>query len=366
MVTPPDSGQFVQTFFHLYERLSSKPFPKVLGDFPQTMFGGPTGILPGLTPYLYLLYETANLPWPQIKTTLDARVEESYLIPANNKCLVAFSAGKDSVVSALLAQQAGRDVTLFHVAGINRSYGNERQYAQRLAKAMNLPMVVREIDARGKCDYAENPTKNHLIQAFMVEHGIATGCTEFCWGAHPYFTLENSNLRFNNSDTAEYFALLKEFYRAYIPSYRDYFPVQNETDAFIKLNKLRPDMLKVDMVCSCSMPVYRKPHLRAVNMKKYGVELETGRCGSCQKCATEYIHKAILGVVPLNAGFFQHSVDVCRSHRYEDCAVDKDFSGAPENEIMEYFVHFDDLPTIPGWEAFDPKKQTLLQYMQGR
>lgn len=317
-VTPLDdtlTGPFYETFAALYENLSVKPLPNRLPVIPPgllTMSGGAVAsLLPGLRPFLGALYQAAGEAYiPEVAEKFDPQPFTS--VPANDNVMVAFSGGKDSLAAALKLKEQGRNVTLCHVRGINRAYPHEIYYSAALADKLGMPLVELKVQVTGSGDFVENPVKNHFILALMVEYGWRQGISTYAFGCDDHLgTTVNPN--YNMSDAIELFALLVPFYRQYMPQFNVVNPIANGTDAYYTVYRLRPDLFKEGAFASCMMPSYRKPAIRKANLAK-GIKLEESRCGSCKKCAYEYIHAALFGVSDYDATYFGRCIESLRKH----------------------------------------------------
>jgi hypothetical protein len=113
--------------------------------------------------------------------------------------------------------------------------------------------------------------------------------------------------------------------------------VKNTTDSYRVILNYK-DANLMPYILSCVSPYRFRGGWRKGNMEKYGVPLWPGRCGSCYKCAVEYLHMVAFGKLKLNSKFAQHCWDVL----YKTGAR---ISGDPRksftrNEAAEYF--FDD------------------------
>ena len=164
-----EHGPFYDTWSYLYERLTTKPLPQVLGANDRAA----VRLLPGLDAYVDILYAACGeTNRPGIVARGSAR---TYDLPASKKALVAFSGGKDSVATAISLRKE-YDVKLYHLSGINHGYSHERNYCDELASMLGLPLVVRNVHIKVEkgCPFKENPVKNQLIQAAMLEYGLPT------------------------------------------------------------------------------------------------------------------------------------------------------------------------------------------------
>lgn len=232
-------------------------------------------------------------------------------IERNNKIVVAFSGGKDSVSTAMKYKNMGKDVQLFYVSGINKSYPDEMEHAQTIAKTLGLPLHIDYVKQGGKTSFKESPIKNQIIASmalnFAVEH---CGCCSVAFGDFVTDNVNNSQFYESWSDTQEMWDAWLELVRLYVPNVELLIPFNtyNETLDIITDNKELQSL-----TCSCILPYRFRKMTREGNIKKYNVDLLPNRCGSCWKCCTEYIFMVDKGVVPINEEFYKHCLDFLKS-----------------------------------------------------
>src|ERR1700730_2276405 len=220
LYTDAEQGAFLSTFSYLYEQLSVKPLPASLAPLPS-----------GLRPYLSLVYSAFGQLPPGFA---EAPVQEATVTTRPKDLLLAFSGGKDSLAVALLAREAGYNVTLYHIAGVNAAFTkSELEHARRLAELLQLPLVVRELKlGKSAKFYTEHPIKNHLILAMMAQYGLPLGTTTYALAnVTDDYAVSQANADANLSDFLELYESLVPFYRQYLPSFNLYFPLRNTTHA---------------------------------------------------------------------------------------------------------------------------------------
>ena len=315
----PEAGTYFNTFSYLYEQLSTSPLPATLGT--DTFFPPPTG----LGRYLELLYNYCGQQ-PPLLTTGPPLPQRP--LPASRKVLLAFSGGKDSVACAIKLKQE-YEVTLFFVRGANRSYTSELKYSRVLAEMLGLPLVERGLTVRGNCKpFAENPVKNHLIEAMMVDYGLQHGITNYAFGSgSKHNSADTINPLFSMSDAAELYEELERFYQRAMPAFRSLHLHNNNTDSYWTICTQRPDIARAYAYQSCMMPDFRRPHVRQACERRGVTWLEKSRCGNCMKCAEEYIHNVLFGMAPYNRAYLERCVACLERSAYQDVIADKSLAG---------------------------------------
>lgn len=281
--TDIDGGYFTDTMLRIYKGCNSIKLPKVWQ--PKIMLGQKIGLPSTIEPYLDTVYGFINNQSYEIKSPNTN--PPIYNIKPTNKMLVGFSGGKDSVAVALWAKEQGYEVTLYHVIGINKSYPNEVDYAISLAKELGMPIIVKTLKTKGKSDYMDNPVKNQLILAGMVQYGLKHGITNFTLGDFYNDTLEVSNYECNLSDAKEMWDSIEHFFKYSMPAFKYHHIFKNYTECYIQILKIQPALL--DKVMGCVAPLRFRQSYKDHNEDKFKIKLLDNRCGSCWKCCAEYL-----------------------------------------------------------------------------
>ncbi len=354
-----EHGPFYDTWSYLYERLTTKPLPQVLGANDRAA----VRLLPGLDAYVDILYAACGeTNRPGIVARGSAR---TYDLPASKKALVAFSGGKDSVATAI-ALRKEYDVKLYHLSGINHGYSHERNYCDELASMLGLPLVVRNVHIKVEkgCPFKENPVKNQLIQAAMLEYGLRNGITTYAFGSgggDPE-DLSKINPLYCMSDFAGLFRQATAFFQKYVSAYTCLHPFTMETEAYWTIFQECPEILRRQKHTSCIMPVYRKPMLHAANIRA-GVALEKSRCGTCNKCAYEYLHMVLFGLTDYKKEYAAKCVkSICDRVKTDVYDQARRFT---ENEALGVYIDFALLRReYAAWADFDPAHGSFVKYLE--
>lgn len=368
--TDIEHGHFYDKWSLLYEQLTTLPLPAVLGQVPQAhaMFTSPDRDLlwPGLEPYLEILYKAVGSPMPVVNVIQTDYFAKRLETTQKQSVLLAFSGGKDSVATALLLKK-NYDVTLYHLRGINHGYSHEVDYCRKLALMMELPLVERRVHIKVDkgCPFKENPIKNQLIQAAMLEYGLRNNVRRFAFGSgggDDITDMSEINPLYCMSDFAGSFAAATEYFYKYVADYSCLHLFHTDTEAYWYIYNARPDMMRECSFSSCIMPVYRKPMLHRANVKLFPA-LETSRCGTCNKCAYEYIHRVLFGVAEFVDVYFAKCVASIVKHMDTDVKV----QGATytENEALETYIDFELLQEeYTVWADFDPTFDNFTEYVK--
>lgn len=316
-----EEGYFTRLFDEILVRCSVKPLPKVWYSLPED-----------IKEYFDIVYNFAGYKYKIINPIKEI---PRFDIPESNKILVAFSGGKDSVAAAIKARKLGYEPILYFMKGINRSYPDELNHAKMIADKLEMEMVIREVKIVGKCDYLENPMKNQYIQAAMAQYGIENGIHLHCFGNTLHDDISTANIDRNMSDTLEVYNVIEKFFKRRIPNYRCITLLESTGESYYIIAKEYPELL--DLIGSCMTPYRYKNKLRKINMKKYNITLPEGRCGSCYKCAVEYLTRIILFNEKGNKEYINKCINLLReaSEPVYNMKFDKN---TPNNVILENWI----------------------------
>ena len=84
----------------------------------------------------------------------------------HNKAVVAFSGGLDSVYQSFILREQGYDVTLLHVANMNRyTNGQEVKVAKEFAEKFNFPVEIVKFSAKPS---VKSGMRIHLRLLFVI------------------------------------------------------------------------------------------------------------------------------------------------------------------------------------------------------
>lgn len=251
------------------------------------------------------------------------------------RAVIGFSGGKDSLAAAIKMRGMGAEPVLFHVAGLNRAYPQEQVAVARLAALLDAEYVIFKIRNSGTTATAEHPLKNQLILSFMVDFGIKNGgIAVYANGNFLSEKAANSSRHFNFTDAIEMQAAANQFFSSCVDGYagRDAI-LYAESESMKIVNEHLPAAF--ESLESCMTGLRYKANIRAANTRKFPkVPLLRGRCGSCYKCASEYLHLVSFGLYPEVEGYVNHCLNIMRAW------VPKLSAEAPETVSLARAVSF--------------------------
>ncbi len=299
---------------------------------------------------IYSLYSVKNLP---AKLNIDSRLRRLLNLinkASNRKALkgndvnlshqfcnplfnpkevyVAFSGGKDCLANAIRAKKEGYMVTLVYIQGINKSLFSEKKHAREVAKASGFGYKEITISITGKKEWNEHPLKNILILSLLVDEGLKNGVGKYALGN---LFEENSNkgsIDYDFSDSYDLIKLFEMFVRRAYPSVRFMTYIHDNTQSFYECYKFDKEI--INKLCTCITPDFRRPMIRKFNIQKFGEGvLNKDGCGTCYKCASEYLNKVLVNMAPFNLNYHKKCIGAIKD--FDKNYVDDDVE--PENGI---------------------------------
>lgn len=340
-VVAPWAVEFTPRMQKLYRLASMNPLPGGLGVMPERMRG-----------MVQLAWQgdgTARPYWAVWEP------QEPLEVPCSNdaEILIGFTGGKDSLACALEARRHGMEPVLVQLVGLNRGYPAEAGAARQLADRLGMELVQVPCRQRGTNAWPDNHVKNQLVLAVLTDLGLVRGIRWVTVGDQSEITsMAASAYGYDWSDTVEMIAAYNDWATARWPAYRWRYLLRNYTDSYRIIYESDPALL--GMTRSCISPHRFVEHWRQGNERKYGVQLPAGRCGSCYKCAMEWLNWRALGGAQANAGYLRHCLDVLRRQWTRMYAVHT----VPRNDTEVIEQHVDPRQvdaTVLGWRRADSR-----------
>lgn len=257
---------------------------------------------------------------------------------------VCFSGGKDSVAVALRLRRKGYDVKLAHIAGMNRATAAEETEAtEALAKALNMPVSIMAVKQIGKMGWVENPIRNNFILALTADIMVPRGVRTFALGTMLSHKYDPKNADTGLSDAVEIIDATADALAGGIRNFEVLHLLKSNSDSMREVINIAPELLPIIRSC-LTRKVWRTAHRNRIQ-KKYGVKLMEGRCGICQKCASEWLHMLAFGMEKENAGMEEYSGNVLH-RRYEEHYIGR------KTERADALAYFLDAKSVPELSRF--------------
>ena len=234
----------------------------------------------------------------------------SLSVQKTNNIVVCFSGGKDSVAVALHFRSLGKNVFLYHLRGINKSYPDEHIRAERVAALMGLPLYVDKVQLVGKNIYKENPIKNQVVATLALNYAVQQGLgAEIAFGDFTDDSVSTGVFDRNWSDTKEMWDAFRLILEGVIPNFKIEIPFKNYLETLLLVAQNKNLLVSVQ---GCMAPQRFRRHWHDSNSQKYKIELLPNRCGSCWKCCVEYIYLTDNGLLNYNQEFYFHCLRVLK------------------------------------------------------
>lgn len=231
-------------------------------------------------------------------------------LPKYNKSdiILACSGGKDSAAAILHYRSRGYNVHLFHVLGINRAYPDEYKSVQAIANHLSVPVHFEKIQFEGKLPFPEHPMKNMIIANSAIYYGIKNNIgTNIAFGSYDGVGICYENFYTTGDDSAEMWAAYEDIVRKAIPKFKVHLGLHDVQSTY---RWLESDKTLLALCRSCIGAHRFRQYNHDNNEKKFGIKLLPNRCGSCWKCATEYIYMADHDVLEFNEDYYEHCIKV--------------------------------------------------------
>lgn len=266
---------------------------------------------------------------------IDKKYEELKLPEYNSlNIIVCFSGGKDSTALAYLLKNSGYNVYLYHVKGINKAYPDEWKRAKEIANYLELPIYFDTIKFQGKLDFPEHPMKNMIIANNAIRYGITNNIgIQIATGNFLDGEIAHGIFYTSGDDMPEVWDVYEHIMQKIIPQFHMTFMLADTNET---LEILMKDKQLLELTQSCVGAQRFRQWNHDNNEKKYGVKLLKNRCGSCWKCALEYIYLADHDKQEYNEGYYRHCLDVLKKSAKRD--FEEDFT-TWKNLWESYFLY---------------------------
>lgn len=240
----------------------------------------------------------------------------------DKKVCLGFSCGLDSVAQAVYLSESGYNVACFNMKGVN-TYENaqaDKRAAQIIAKIPNVSLVQASIkkcskkSCQFKQQWPENPMKNQMILAFMLDWCIENGCNKISLGDDFDLDIADAVPGINLTDAKQ---ITLSFLEALKTACQDIEFLKIDSSKHNKLDRIKTLMSKglQDDFYSCVAPGRFNRSFHERNQTKFGVDVFNGNCGcSCRKCS---MHNLLLHYGNVKK-FPQDFIDACWKKMYDN------------------------------------------------
>ena len=275
LFVPTEKAEYSKHIFELYENFNKETFDsnvKCNKRFKNT---------------IDLVYRAHEQSYSEI--------EHVYLpcadITGDRKVCLGFSAGLDSMYQAFELRDEGFEVVLFHVKGINTyENGQGTKHSKAFAEKFGFEYVEGSIQKTNdksniyKQYWPENPIKNQLIVAMMLDWCIENDCGLISLGDDFNLSIDDAVVGINLTDARELTHAFLLDISCFVKPFA-FVSIEKGIDKSKRLSLLK-ERGAIDSYYSCVLPGRFNQSRHFFNQEKYGVNLPANNCGcSCRKCA---------------------------------------------------------------------------------
>lgn len=222
--------------------------------------------------------------------------------------IVCYSGGKDSFSVIKYYQKLGYNVYAYHIKGLNKTFYDEWEVAEKMAAELNVPLYIDKVSYKGNHVWIEHPLKNMIMVTMALTWGIKNKIsTKIACGTFRTAFLEDVAFEICAGDCIDMWKLYDDLVNNIIPGFQVYVPNENFQTAYEMILK-EPKYLP--MTISCLTPNRFRNLFRNRTMHNYNINLMPYRCGCCWKCATEYIWFCDHDVLDFNKQYYIHCLEV--------------------------------------------------------
>lgn len=244
---------------------------------------------------------------------------------------VCLSGGKDSAACAYYYIKKGYKVHLYHAAGVNKAYGDEKKAAAKIAKYLGCDLHIDNIKLEGKHDFIEHPLKNYVIANGAIHYCLYNGYTPvIAFGNFSQSTLDMNEFEVCAGDCIEMWDAYRKIIQSVLPEFDIEIPLKSNADTF---DLLKEDWELFGMSVSCMSPFRFRAHWKHRTEEKYNVRVFPDRCGCCWKCCMEWMWLADTGKVEYNEDYYIHCFEILERTIIKE-------TGAPGESLQEIWDNY--------------------------
>lgn len=249
----------------------------------------------------------------------------------NKEVTVLLSGGKDSAAVAFLYKQRGYKVHLYHAAGVNKAYGDEKKAAQRIADYLGCDLFIDDIQLHGTHRFIEHPLKNYVIANGALHYCLAKGYAPvLATGNFNKSILDVNEFEVCGGDCIEMWDIYNKIVQNIIPEFRLEVPLETNADTF---EILRNDWQLFSLAVSCMSPFRFREHWKHRTEQKYGIRLFDNRCGCCWKDCLESMWAMDHDEMEYNETYYMHCVKILENTILKE-------TGAPPESLQDIWDNY--------------------------
>lgn len=248
--------------------------------------------------------------------------------------IVCYSGGKDSLSVIMHYKAMGYNVFAYHVRGLNKTYFDEYQVAEKAAADLGFELIVDSVGYSGEHCWVEHPMKNMILANMALSYGIRHKIgTKIAFGNFYSSYLFENVFEICGGDCTDAWETYEYAIQKIIPKFKIYRPNKNLQTAYNYLTK-HPEHLPYTI--SCITPYRFRKQFTKRTENNYKVKLMPNRCGCCWKCATEYLYFADVGVLEYDKKYYLHCIEVLGNTLRKDFG----YTISNINIIWDYYMFY--------------------------
>lgn len=238
--------------------------------------------------FINIVYDKYGIKRPYIDSL---PFYNEYSVPNNNKVLLGFSGGLDSVAQLLLLKEQNYEVIPYSMFNVNfYENGQGNNSCKRICEKLNISLVqsnfIRCMDNNNPYHkfWNENPIKNQMIMATMIDYCIENGIQNISLGDDLDLNLKDSVNGTNTTDSHEITESFMDGMYNHVHNLK-FIPMKKGFNKLERIKLLMKYGLENEYY-SCVLPGKFNQMRHNGNMKKFNIELFGKNCGcSCRKCS---------------------------------------------------------------------------------
>lgn len=232
--------------------------------------------------------------------------------------ILCFSGGKDSTAAALMYKEQGYNVYLYHLKNVNPVF-DEHRAVEELAEKLKMPLFIDEVTVSGHHEWIEHPMKNMIVANNALNYGVKNNITtKIAFGNYTDSSVEEDEFDWCGGDDVEMWDAYDSIIRAAIPNFEMNLCLKNLGVTLDTVCKQR-DLL--DSTISCLGRAGLRDYRRQWVKDKFDIELPKHRCGSCYKCALEYIYMADHDLQKYSPEYYKYCLDRLKLNEKRETGV---------------------------------------------
>lgn len=283
--------------------------------------------------YLNDLFTMYGGTWYDVRFT--KRKYEPLKLPEYDEknVIVCFSGGKDSLAVALICKELGYNVYLYHLKNVNPIF-DEYKAVQELAEKLELSVYIDEVTVSGHHEWIEHPMKNMIVANGALNYGVKNNITtKIVFGNYFNGSLEYDDFAWRAGDDQEMWTAYEKIMSAVIPDFHMHFCLEDTQDT---LNKVCQHKDLLDLTISCIGRAGLRDYRRSWVKDKFNIDLPKHRCGSCVKCAVEYIYMADYDLQKYSPEYYKYCLNRIQINEKRELGLKVSYK-----EIWDAFFGYD-------------------------